>query len=180
MEAGMNYSFHSDDTQNSVPLAGESATKLSQDPSHRILLVEDCPETQFLLSVVLQHLGHEIVVAADATTCLDEVRLAEETANTFDAILVDIGLPGMSGYALSRSLRQMHCDVPIIAITAGPSMHKRARSIHSGCDAFLAKNTIHETIAPTLKRLLEDHAKGQLFRHVDESPAIETDEEDEL
>jgi PAS domain S-box-containing protein len=70
-------------------------------PSKRVLLVEDSQDIAETMALLLQHAGHEVAVAHNGPTALGK---AEEFRP--QAILLDIGLPGMDGYEVARRLRQ--------------------------------------------------------------------------
>ncbi len=80
-----------------------------------ILLVEDEPAIQELIAVNLQHAGHHVIRAGDAEGALGIVKSALP-----DLLLIDWMLPGMSGVALARQLRQEERtrQIPIIMLTA--------------------------------------------------------------
>jgi CheY-like chemotaxis protein len=130
-----------------------TAHSLHVRPEMKLLLVEDCPDTQVLLSHLLENIGFEVTTASDGEECLEKVALAGAMDRGFDLILLDLSLPGVSGFETARFLRHRNFTCPIIAITSGPSFDKRMMSMYAGCDEFLAKRTIHETILPALERL---------------------------
>jgi CheY-like chemotaxis protein len=77
-----------------------------------ILLVEDSEEVSFITVEYLNELGHQAVVVADAETAIPRVR-----DTSFDAVMTDVGLPGMSGVELARALRKDFPHLPIIICT---------------------------------------------------------------
>ena len=100
----------------------------------RVLVVEDHPATSRFMVRVLERAGFGARAAADATEAL---RLL--TAEPCDAALVDVRLPGMSGFDLVRRLRASHPDMAVALMTAyaGADVIERAR--RSEVDALLAK-----------------------------------------
>jgi CheY-like chemotaxis protein len=74
-----------------------------------ILLVEDSEEVSCIALEYLSELGHQPVAVSDA-----ERALAQLTAKTFDAVLTDVTLPGMSGIDLARQLQKSHPHLPVI------------------------------------------------------------------
>ena len=77
-----------------------------------ILLVEDSDEVSFITVEYLNELGHQVVVAADAEQAIPRV-----SQSKFDAVMTDVGLPGMSGVELARALRKDFPHLPIIICT---------------------------------------------------------------
>jgi len=73
-------------------------------PSKRrsILLVEDNADSAEALTLLLESLGHEAIAVGDGRSAIDAVR-----SRNFELALVDIGLPGMDGYEVARSIRKL-------------------------------------------------------------------------
>lgn len=78
----------------------------------RILLVEDHLDTLSVMARLLKSVGHEVSVAATAEGALREIQL-----QSFDLMLIDIGLPDQDGRELLRSMRLLNKDAPAIALT---------------------------------------------------------------
>ncbi|MCY1032903.1 response regulator [Corallococcus sp. BB11-1] len=107
----------------------------AQKGEWRILLVDDNPDAREGLSEMLQMWGHTVVVAADGHEALT---LA--TPGSYDVIILDIGLPGLSGYQVAEELRQrVASDAHLIALTGYGAPEDRARSEEAGFDLHLVK-----------------------------------------
>src|SRR5512136_1023419 len=78
----------------------------------RILLVEDDDDNRELMQELLRLEGHEVVEAASAERALD---LAGQ--RSFDAVVADVGLPGMDGLALARELRRRAPRLAVVAVS---------------------------------------------------------------
>jgi CheY-like chemotaxis protein len=115
----------------------------------RVLVVDDCPDTRQSLGVLLGHWGHEARLAADGGTAL---RDAEE--NRPDVILLDISMPGMSGWEVARRLRERPQlqDTLIVALTGLGRDHDVNLSRTSGCDHHLLKPVDPHALAEFLER----------------------------
>lgn len=102
----------------------------------RVLLVEDHADAAELLCLLLRHWGFDVSVAEDGERALE---LAESLRP--DAILLDIGLPKLSGYEVARRIRSMtHFDsVLLLAITGYGAPEDRKRSQEAGIDGHLVK-----------------------------------------
>jgi len=104
--------------------------------SRHILLVEDNADASEMLKMVLCSEGHTVVAAFDGIT-----GLALACSGTFDVLLCDIGLPGMSGYDLVRNLRvSSGMEVPFcVAVSGYGQAEDRALALASGFDQHLVK-----------------------------------------
>jgi DNA-binding NtrC family response regulator len=74
-----------------------------------ILLVEDSPEVSLITVEYLTELGHQVVAVADAELAVKQVAL-----RTFDAVMTDVSLPGMSGIELAKELVQKYPKLPVV------------------------------------------------------------------
>jgi two-component system cell cycle response regulator DivK len=101
-----------------------------------ILYIEDNEDNLKLVNRVLQATGFNFHGAADGQAAL--AFLAEETP---DLILMDINLPDIDGYTMTRQLRRRAelAEVPIVALTANVMKADRDKSIAAGCDGFIQK-----------------------------------------
>lgn len=100
----------------------------------RILLVEDEVELATWLSKALQQSDFSVEWANNGLTA--ENLLASED---FDAVVLDLGLPGKSGHGVLHTLRAMDNRVPVLILTARDSLDERVSSLNSGADDFLGK-----------------------------------------
>jgi len=133
---------------------GQEIDALEQGSILRVLLAEDDPDTGYLLSLLLKRAGFEVTIASDGAECLRAAQTSESQGTPFDLVLMDLRMPRLSGLGAARSLRAAGFSKPIVAMTAASSLGQRLESIYCGCDEFLAKATINETLIPTVKRLI--------------------------
>ena len=119
--------------------AQEAVHNDAADAAHavrRLLLVDDNVDAVESLAILLRTAGHEVATAYDAPSAL-----ACADAHAPDLIVLDIGLPGMDGYALAREIRgRPHLrDVVLVALTGYDKPEDRARARAMGFDHHLAK-----------------------------------------
>jgi signal transduction histidine kinase/ActR/RegA family two-component response regulator len=121
---------------NDSALDKPAATRPAMHASSRILIVEDNRDAADSMQMLLELLGHQVRVAEDGFRALDI--LAE---HSFDAILVDIGLPAMDGYALAARIRALpECrTMRLIALTGYGQEEDRRRALDAGFDQHLVK-----------------------------------------
>ncbi len=100
----------------------------------RLLLVEDEPGLVMTLTDRLVVEGYEVEDAGDAETAL---RVA--SSRQFDAILLDVMLPGGNGFDICRTLRQRGVDTPILMLTARGQVVDRVVGLKLGADDYLVK-----------------------------------------
>ena len=119
--------------------------------SYRILLIEDHADTNETMIALLQQEGHIIACASDGKT-----GLALALASEFDAIVCDLGLPGMSGYEVesqlsyqksSRQKLSPHARRPcLIALTGYHQSEHKTLALDAGFDHFLVKPVAIEVL----------------------------------
>ncbi len=102
--------------------------------SGKILVAEDNPSNQKLISILLQKMGHQVTLAEDGESAVNKA-----TAETFDLILMDMQMPNVNGYDAARQLREKGCKTPIIALTANAMLGDEEKCLQAGCDGYLAK-----------------------------------------
>ena len=102
----------------------------------KILVIEDNENNRVLLTRRLKARGHEVLTASDA-----EQGLALAQSGLSDLILMDIGLPGLDGWAATRRLKAHPAtrQIPIIALTAHAMQGDREKAAEAGCDAYETK-----------------------------------------
>jgi CheY-like chemotaxis protein len=111
------------------------ATRAGEAARMRILVVDDNRDTATSGALLLKMLGHEVEVAFDGPSAL-------EMARTFqpEAMLLDIGLPGMTGYEVAKKLRDEGFQkTRIVAVSGYGQPEDRQRSQEAGCDDHLVK-----------------------------------------
>jgi CheY-like chemotaxis protein len=118
--------------------------------SLQVLVVEDTPANQLVAREMLLGLGHEPVIVSDGAAAL---RVAAQHA--FDAILLDLELPDMSGLQLASRLRTLPGlqQTPLVALTAHALAEQRAQCAAAGFAGFLTKPVRLQLLADELLRL---------------------------
>ena len=122
---------------------------LADETRRRVVIVEDNPDIRETLRMLLDLWGHEVAMASDGRSGVDRV-LQERP----DIALIDVGLPGMSGYDVARAIRETLPDggIRLIAVTGYGQPSDQELAMQAGFDTHLLK-----PISPTvLQRLLAE------------------------
>jgi two-component system, OmpR family, response regulator MprA len=119
---------------------------MSDEP--RVLVVEDDDDIAGVLRRSLGMEGYDVRIAADGEHALEEAAMFEP-----DAVVLDLGLPGIDGVEVSRRLRGRG-DVPILILTARESLDSRVEGLDSGADDYLVKPFEREELLARLRALL--------------------------
>ena len=112
-----------------------------------LLLVEDDERLASLTARLLRNDRHVVDVTGRG---LDAVEMA---ANGADAVILDVGLPDISGLEVARRLRAEGRSLPILMLTAKDSVADRVRGLDAGADDYLVKPFAHEELAARLRAL---------------------------
>ena len=107
--------------------------------------MEDHADTAMMMQLLLSMDGHEVHVAGDVATALEDV-----SKQPFDLLLSDLGLPDASGADLMRELRARGCRMPGIALTGYGQEEDIQRSKEAGFAAHLTKPISRERLAEAI------------------------------
>ena len=114
-----------------------------------LLLVEDDPRLQRVLRRLLEDDRHVVEVAPDGETALE---LAEATAG-IEAVILDVGLPGISGLEVANRLRRNGRELAILMLTARDTVNDRVSGLDAGADDYLVKPFAYEELSARLRAL---------------------------
>ncbi len=121
----------------------------------RILIVEDEPHLNRLLQKTLTQAHYAVDACTDGSDALDYLRCAE-----YDAILLDILLPGKSGLEVLRELRSGGNTTPVLLLTALDGVSDRVKGLDAGADDYLVKPFSFDELLARLRVLLRRSAGG--------------------
>ena len=105
----------------------------------RILLAEDGPDNQRLISFILEKEGADVTVAENGQIALMLALAARDSGEQFDVILMDMQMPIRDGYSATEELRRQDYDGSIIALTAHALQGARNKCLKAGCDDYAPK-----------------------------------------
>jgi CheY-like chemotaxis protein/HPt (histidine-containing phosphotransfer) domain-containing protein len=120
----------------------------------RLLLAEDVPDNQRLISHYLQKAGATVELAENGRIACEMVLAAAAEGRPFDAVLMDIQMPEMNGYAATTRLRSAGYARPVIALTAHAMPADRERCLAAGCDDVVTKPIAADLLIEKLRQYL--------------------------
>jgi two-component system, OmpR family, response regulator len=115
----------------------------------KILLVEDDPRLSRSLARLLEQDRHNVEVAADGESGLD-IALGE---NGIDVVILDIGLPDISGIEVARQIRRERRELAILMLTARDTVGDRVTGLDAGADDYVVKPFSYDELAARLRAL---------------------------
>lgn len=128
------------------------------DDARHILVVEDEPQMRSMLADNLEFEGYRVTAVASG-----EEALAAMTGQQFALLLVDMMLPGMSGFDVCQALRARGNHVPIVVLTALTEERDRVRGLDVGADDYVSKPfSVRELLARVRAQVRRDdwHSPG--------------------
>jgi two-component system, OmpR family, alkaline phosphatase synthesis response regulator PhoP len=123
-------------------------------PVQTILVVEDEPRIAAIAADYLRHAGYRVAVATDGPQSLQMARTARP-----DLVVLDLGLPGMDGIDVAKTIRAASA-VPIIMVTARVEEADRLLGLETGADDYLTKPFSPRELVARVKAVLRRPASG--------------------
>lgn len=129
-----------------LPVSKSPVSSARVGRGRRVLLVDDNRDTVHSFARLLKLRGHEVATAYDGLAAIERAQEFKP-----DIFLLDIGLPGLDGYALARRLREEgFADTPMIAISGYAQQGDRERAREAGFDRHFSKPINFEALAALL------------------------------
>lgn len=128
---------------------------------YRVLIVDDDPEIQTLVSVWLQRAGFTVESAASGAEALTRIAMAKP-----DVIITDLKMDGMSGIDLLSEVHRDNPLLPIILLSGQAQIPDAVRATHLGSSAFLTKPAQEEVLLSAVQRALRLSGERENVRRV--------------
>jgi CheY-like chemotaxis protein len=118
----------------------------------RIMLVDDEPEIVYLVKLMLEREGYEVIEAKNGDECLEKLQ-----STMPDLILLDIMMPGLDGWEICRNIKESKKtrDIPVVMLTVRTSEDSVKKSYeYAGCDAHINKPFDRKHLIDTIEEFL--------------------------
>lgn len=120
-------------------------------PLKHILIIEDEEHLRTGIKYNLEAEGYEVSAVGDAPSAL---KLLDEQTTTIDLIILDLMLPGMSGYTFCETIRESGHDLPVMILSARTLAEDRIRGFNVGADQYLQKPFDLDELLSRVRNLL--------------------------
>jgi diguanylate cyclase (GGDEF)-like protein len=127
----------------------------STDTAVRILVADDDPTVSLLMRAILEVQGYDATVVDDGA-----LALAKFQAHPADLVLLDVEMPGLTGYEVCRAIRQLDHHVPVVLITGNEDVPSIERAFEVGATDFIAKPINWTLIGHRLRYILRAFRDG--------------------
>lgn len=114
----------------------------------KILVVDDSPDNQLIISRYLSSAGGQVDLASNGSDAI-----MKANSYNYDVLLMDLRMPIMDGYQTTSELRRSGYQNPIIAVTAHALAEEKQRCLNSGFNDFISKPISRETLVETVHHL---------------------------
>jgi CheY-like chemotaxis protein len=146
--------------------AGRTAEKTVEDYTHllsqhgdlRVLVADDCRMNRYVMKDMLNQLGVSPDIAASGNAALEQLR-----SNEYDIIMLDIQMPGLSGFDVIKEYRQLHPaaeSVPIVVITGDATQEVYDECVQLGVSRFLLKPVDQSKLVHAISGLISTTASS--------------------
>ncbi|MBW0119619.1 response regulator transcription factor [Pseudonocardia abyssalis] len=123
----------------------------------RILIAEDEPRISAFVEKGLTANGFVTTVVADGLSAFDHA-----VTGAYDLLVLDIGLPGMDGFEVLRTLRSDRCAIPVIVLTARDSVQDTVAGLEGGADDYMPKPFRFEELLARVRLRLTTERSAEL------------------
>jgi two-component system, OmpR family, response regulator len=131
--------------------------------SLKVLVVDDEPNIRDLLSASLRFAGHQVATAANGTDAITKIVEIQP-----DIVLLDVMLPDISGFGVTKKIRSMGIETPILFLTARDDTEDKVMGLTVGGDDYVTKpfslDEIMARISAIMRRTGQDGQQGSVIK----------------
>jgi PAS domain S-box-containing protein len=131
-----------------LDMAKTNGDSLPQLKGIHVLLAEDIPENEELITHFLTHAGAKVDSVSDGARAIEKLK-----SLTPNVIVMDIQMPVLDGYEATKQLRKAGCKIPIIALTAHAMLEEKEKCFEAGVDVYLTKPIDSKLLVRTVYQL---------------------------
>ncbi|MBR7887788.1 response regulator [Marinomonas sp. A79] len=144
-------------------------------PGIRVLVVDDSSNNLIVVSHILEHNGAIVQTSNSGEGAL---ALLKESPDGYDAVLMDVQMPGIDGLETTRRIRNVLglVALPVIALTAGALLEEKNRALEAGMDDFLTKPIDVSRLINVLRRVVENFRGKEIPIEPADAPLVEQDD----
>jgi EAL domain-containing protein (putative c-di-GMP-specific phosphodiesterase class I) len=124
-----------------------------------VLVVDDDPAMASAFRRILEAAAYGVVVANRGEAAVDAIK-----RESFDVVVSDIQMPGMTGVELLRAVRALDLDVPVILMTGAPSVETAIEAVNLGALQYLPKPTPNQVLLQAVERAVRLHRIARVKR----------------
>jgi signal transduction histidine kinase/CheY-like chemotaxis protein len=128
----------------------------------RVLLAEDGPDNQRLISAILTRGGADVTVVGDGRAAVEAARASAAEGRPYALVLMDMQMPELDGYGAAGALRREGWSGPIVALTAHAMAGDRERCLNAGCDDYLTKPVDRAVLLTACARWMRGPVAGSV------------------
>jgi len=121
--------------------------------NEKILLVDDEPQIVQMEKQMLERLGYQVTEVSESSAAL---KLFQNAPDSFDLVITDMTMPGMTGIELSREMMRIRPDIPVILCTGFSELVTREKALEHGIREYIMKPVLKGEMAKNIRRVLEE------------------------
>ncbi|HYE94247.1 MAG TPA: GAF domain-containing protein, partial [Terriglobales bacterium] len=118
----------------------------------RVLVVDDEAEIRDVLTTLFTHWGHEVVACEDGDTAIGRFE-----SETFDLVVTDLGMPGISGWTVARAVKARNPETPVVMVTGWREQISETEAHAEGVDYLLSKPFRRAELRTVVAHALRTH-----------------------
>ena len=138
----------------------------------KVLVVDDEPNIRDLLSASLRFAGHQVIAASNGTEAVNRI-----IENQPDIILLDVMLPDVSGFGVTKKIRSMGIETPILFLTARDDTEDKVTGLTVGGDDYVTKPFSLDEIMARISAIMRRTGKDQVAESVIRVGELEMNED---